>query len=386
MPPLGPRDLANSSAAADEPLERLAGQVDLGRVAGVGHRVVHGGPRYFRAEIVDPELVAELKRISPLDPDHLPSEIALIEACARRLPRTPQVACFDTAFHHDMPRVASIVPIPRRYEAAGVRRYGFHGLSYQYLLEELRRRAGETVASGRVILAHLGAGASLAAVSQGQSIDTSMGFTPTSGIPMATRSGDVDPSLVNFLAAHEQMTAEAFDDLVNHHSGLLGVSETSGDMRDLLAAEGTDPRAADAVALFCYQVKKWIGAYAAALGGLDALVFAAGIGERSAVVRQRICSGLEFLGVTLDPAQRGQRGRDIKGWEHRGRARDPYRRTTDDRACHATSAQQRSGEKLIQNQDVNVRRNLPSRSANQNATLVEVESYGTRHRIIPPRP
>jgi acetate kinase len=294
LPPLNPRQPASHPAAAAEALARLARQVDLAQVAALGHRVVHGGPRYFKAALIDADLVRELKRLSPFDPDHLPSEIALIEACAEQLPRTAQVACFDTGFHHDMPRVATIVPIPRRYEALGVRRYGFHGLSYQYLLEELRRRAGDNVAGGRVILAHLGAGASLAAVLGGKSIDTSMGFTPTAGIPMATRSGDLDPGLLAFLAARGQMTIENFQDMVNHRSGLLGVSETSGDMRDLLAAEATDPRAADAVALFCYQAKKWIGSFAAALHGLDALVFSGGIGERSATIRVRICQGLGF--------------------------------------------------------------------------------------------
>ena len=303
MPPLDPRDLAKSSAAADEPLERLAGQVDLGRVAGIGHRVVHGGPRYFRAELVKPELVAELKRISPLDPDHLPSEIALIEACARRLPRTPQVACFDTAFHHDMPRVASIVPIPRDMKRPVSDAMAFTGCLTSICSKSSRAPAGEAVAHGRVILADLGAGPAWRPCRKARASTPAWASLPRRGFPWRPASGDVDPSLVNFLSAHEQMTAETFDDLVNHRSGLLGVSETSGDMRDLLAAEATDPRAAEAVALFCYQVKKWIGAYAAALGGLDALVFAAGIGERSAVVRERICSGLEFLGVTLDPTR-----------------------------------------------------------------------------------
>jgi propionate kinase len=273
----------------------------INHIDAIGHRVVHGGVLYHQPQRVTPEVLAELKRISPLDPDHLPGEIALIEACANRLPGVPQVACFDTAFHHGMPRVASIVPIPRRFESAGVRRFGFHGLSYEYLLEELRRRASDATTNGRVILAHLGAGASLAAVHNGRSIDTSMGFTPTSGVPMATRSGDLDPGLVAFLAATEQMTAEQFHDMVNHHSGLLGVSETSGDLRDLLAIEATDMRAAEAIALFCYQIKKWIGAFAAALGGLDTLVFAGGIGEHSCEVRQRVCEGLGFLGISLDP-------------------------------------------------------------------------------------
>ena len=210
------------------------------------------------------------------------------------------MACFDTAFHHDLPRVAQLLPIPRRYEAQGVRRYGFHGLSYAFLMEELARLAGAEAAQGRVILAHLGNGASLAAVHHGKPVDTSMSFTPTAGVPMSTRSGDLDPGLVWYLARTEKMSAKQFNEMVNFQSGLLGVSETSSDMRDLLDHETQDVRAAEAVALFCYQVKKWIGAFAAALGGLDTLVFAGGIGENAPAVRARICDGLEFLGIKLE--------------------------------------------------------------------------------------
>ena len=204
-----------------------------------------------------------------------------------------------------MPSVARLLPIPRRYDAKGVRRYGFHGLSYAFLTRELGRIAGATAMNGRVILAHLGSGASMAAVLDGRSIDTTMAFTPAAGLVMGTRSGDIDPGLVSFLARSEQMTASQFDHMVNHASGLLGVSETSSDMRDLLGRESGDVRAAEAVALFCYQAKKWIGAYAAALGGLDTLVFAGGIGENAPQVRARICSGLAFIGIELD--RRGMR-------------------------------------------------------------------------------
>ena len=269
-------------------------------LAAVGHRVVHGGPKYSEPQRISTEMVEELHRLSPFDPDHLPEEILLTEAFHRRFPNLPQVACFDTAFHHDLPRVARLLPIPRRYEAQGVRRCGFHGLSYGFLMGELARLAGVEAAQGRVVLAHLGNGASLAAVHQGKSIDTSMGFTPTAGIPMSTRSGDLDPGLIWYLARTEQMSAARFNEMVNFHSGLLGVSETSSDMRDLLEHEAEDVRAAEAVSLFCYQVKKWIGAFAAALGGLDTLVFAGGIGENAAPVRARICNGLEFLGIELE--------------------------------------------------------------------------------------
>jgi acetate kinase len=249
-------------------------------------------------ERVTPKLLAELRRITPYDPDHLPREIGLIEVFRKRHPKLPQVACFDTAFHRAMPRVATLLPIPRRYSSKGVERYGFHGLSYAYLMEELGR-LDPAAAKGRVILAHLGNGASMAAVRDGKSIDTSMGFTPTAGLVMSTRTGDLDPGLVYFLARSDRMTAVRFQRIVNHESGLLGVSGTSSDVRDLLAREAADPRAADALALFCYQAKKWIGSFAAALGGLDTLVFAGGIGENAPLILARICDGLGFAGIEL---------------------------------------------------------------------------------------
>jgi acetate kinase len=274
-----------------------------GSLTAVGHRVVHGGPNYSEPQRITAEMVEELHRLSTFDPDHLPEEVLLTEAFHRRFPDLPQVACFDTAFHHDLPRVARLLPIPRRYEAQGVRRYGFHGLSYAFLLGELARLDGPEAAQGRVILAHLGNGASLAAVHDGKPVDTSMSFTPTAGVPMSTRSGDLDPGLVWYLARTEKMSAKQFNEMVNFQSGLLGVSETSPDMRDLLDSETRDVRAAEAVALFCYQVKKWIGAFAAALGGLDTLVFSGGIGENAPTVRARICDGLGFLGIELEEKQ-----------------------------------------------------------------------------------
>ena len=280
-------------------LDWLETQQVFASVTAVGHRVVHG-MTHSEPERVTPELLNELHRIMPYDPEHLPLEIELMEAFRQRHPALAQVACFDTAFHRTMPRVASLLPIPRRYEAAGVRRYGFHGLSYEFLMEELARLGDPAATEGRVILAHLGNGASVAAVRDGKSIDTSMGFTPTAGLVMSSRSGDLDPGLVSYLARTEQMSATQFQEMVNHKSGLLGVSEISSDLRDLLAREKRDVRAAEAVALFCYQAKKWIGAYAAALGGLDTLVFAGGIGENAPLVRARICEGLGFLGIELD--------------------------------------------------------------------------------------
>jgi acetate kinase len=291
-------DACDHKSAAKFLVDWLEGQPGFESVRAVGHRVVHG-MQHTAPELVTQGLLDELDRISPYDPDHLPSEIELIEAFRQRHPKLPQVACFDTAFHRTMPRVAKLLPIPRRYDAKGVERYGFHGLSYAYLMEELARLGDPAATAGRVILAHLGNGASLAAVRDGKSIDTSMGFTPTAGLVMSTRSGDLDPGVAPYLARTEHMTTEQFSEMVNHRSGLLGVSETSSDMRDLLAQEASDIRAAEAVALFCYQAKKWIGSFAAALGGLDTLVFAGGIGENAPLVRARICDGLGFLGIEI---------------------------------------------------------------------------------------
>jgi acetate kinase len=287
-------------SAANILIDWLKKQSEFEAVRAVGHRVVHG-MQHAEPAPVTPELLDELHRITAYDPDHLPREIELIEAFRQRHPKLPQVVCFDTTFHRSMPRVAKLLPIPRRYQAKGVHRYGFHGLSYAYLMGELAHLGDPAATTGRVILAHLGNGASMAAVRDGTSIDTSMGFTPASGLPMSTRSGDLDPGLVSFLARTEQMTAIQFDQMANHESGLLGVSEISSDVRDLLAQEATDVRAAEAVALFCYQAKKWIGAFAAALGGVDTLVFAGGIGENAPLIRERICDGLGFLGIELDP-------------------------------------------------------------------------------------
>ncbi|MEP7364917.1 MAG: acetate/propionate family kinase [Acidobacteriota bacterium] len=273
-------------------------------VKAVGHRVVHGMD-YNEPQRITQELLDELQRIIAYDPDHLPAEIELIEVFRQRHAELLQIACFDTAFHRTMPRVARLLPIPRRFDAMGIQRYGFHGLSYAYLMEELARVAGPAAARGRVILAHLGSGASLAAVLDSNSIDTSMGFTPAAGLPMGTRTGDLDPGVAWYMMRSGNLTPEKFNNLINHESGLLGVSGISSDMRDLLERQVSDIPAAEAVELFCYQTRKWIGAFAAVLGGLDTLVFAGGIGENSSEVRARVCNGLPFLGVELDQARNG---------------------------------------------------------------------------------
>jgi acetate kinase len=297
--------VADHKSAANSLIDWLEKQIGFESVRAVGHRVVHG-MKHTAPEVITQELLDELHRIRPYDPEHLPREIELIETFRQRHPQLPQLACFDTAFHHDMPRVAKLLPIPRRYEAKGIQRYGFHGLSYAYLMEELARLGDPAAMKGHVILAHLGNGASLAAVRNGKSIDTSMGFTPTAGLVMSTRSGDLDPGLAPYLARTEQITTSQFYKMVNHESGLLGVSETSSDMRDLLDHETQDVRAAEAVALFCYQAKKWIGSFAAALGGLDTLVFAGGIGENAPLVRTRICEGLGLLGIELNESRNAE--------------------------------------------------------------------------------
>lgn len=298
--PQAPRRLpaADHRKAVGFLLDWLEAQPIFTSVTAVGHRVVHG-MEHSEPERVTPKLLAQLRRITPYDPDHLPREIALIEAISRQHPKLPQVACFDTAFHRTLPRLAQLLPIPRRYAAKGVERYGFHGLSYAYLMEELGR-LDPAARNGRVILAHLGNGASVAAVRDGKCIDTSMGFTPTAGLVMSTRTGDLDPGLMYYLMRTERMSAAHFQHMVNHESGLLGVSGISSDLRDLLACEADDVRAAEAVGLFCYQAKKWIGSLAAALGGVDTLVFSGGIGENAPLIRERICDGLGFLGIELN--------------------------------------------------------------------------------------
>jgi acetate kinase len=271
----------------------------LAGIKAIGHRVVHG-LEHVEPALITEQLLKELHRISDYDPDHLPGEIVLMELFREKYPQLPQVACFDTAFHADLPRIARLLPIPRRYDEAGIRRYGFHGLSYSYILGELERIAGKKAAEGRLIIAHLGSGASLAAIYKGKCKDTTMGFTPAGGLMMGSRPGDLDPGVAWYMMQKDDLTPAQFNELINHQCGLVGVSGTSGDMRDLLKQENNDVRAAEAVQLFCYQVKKWIGAFSAVLEGVDTLVFTGGIGENLAIIRSRICEGLGYLGIAPD--------------------------------------------------------------------------------------
>jgi acetate kinase len=295
-----PIDAADQAEAADHLIDWLGNRLGNRKITGIGHRVVHGGLHLLSHQLITAAVLDQLRQASEMDPSHLPREIALIEAFAKRYPGVPQAACFDTAFFKDLPTVARLLPIPRKYLDEGFRRFGFHGLSYTYLLQELRKIAGDTAADGKVILAHLGNGASITAAHRGQPIDTSMSFTPIAGLMMGTRPGDLDPGLLAYILRNQKITPDQLDEFLNERCGLRGVSGTSGDMRDLLNRRATDTHAAEAVDLFCYQVKTWIGGFAASLGGIDTLIFAGGIGERSFATRAGICAGLEFLGIAID--------------------------------------------------------------------------------------
>jgi acetate kinase len=295
----------------------LAALVDWLRAQGleqglraIGQRIVHGGSHYSAPTLITDDVVRTLRSLIPLDTEHLPQAISVIEFARSAYPELPQVACFDTAFHRQMPRVAQMFGLPRDLWDAGILRYGFHGLSYEYILQELRGLdAG--AADGRVIVAHLGNGASMAAIHHGVGVDTTMGLSPTGGLVMSTRSGDLDPGVLLYLLQERDLDAASLSRLVNKQAGLLGVSGTSADMQDLLGREAADARAADAVALFCYQARKFIGALVAALGGLDTLVFTAGIGERAAIIRTRICNGLQYLGLELDAERNNRHARVV---------------------------------------------------------------------------
>jgi acetate kinase len=290
-----PQDFSDHAAAVQAAFAALQ-QLHLPQPAAVGHRLVHGGAEHVAPERVTPQLMASLRRLVAFAPLHLPSELQGVEAVAARFADLPQVVCFDTAFHRHMPELAQRFPLPRPLWDAGLRRYGFHGLSYEYIVERLGGAA-----SGRAVIAHLGNGVSLAAVRDGRSLDTTMGFSPTGGCMMGTRSGDLDPGALLYLMTEGRRDARQIEQLVNHEAGLLGVSGLSPDMKTLLEKRGQDTRAAQAVDMFCYHLRKHIGALTAVLGGLDTLVFTGGIGERAAPVRWEVCQELGYLGIRLDP-------------------------------------------------------------------------------------
>jgi acetate kinase len=288
------RELKRPQIAVDALFDEFE-RLKLPRLDAVGHRIVHGGPRHVAPEVVTPALIDDLKKLIPFAPLHMPGGIEGIEAVAARHPKLPQVACFDTAFHRGMPEHAERFPLPRELWDAGIRRYGFHGISYEYIMQAL----GADVPR-RLIIAHLGNGASMAAVLDGRPHDTTMGFTPAGGFMMGTRPGDLDPGVILYLLEQKGYSGARLSELVNQKSGLLGVSGLSSDVKTILDARAMNPDAAMAIELFCYQLRKTIGALAAALGGLDTLVFTGGIGEHAAAVRAEVCDGLAYLGIVID--------------------------------------------------------------------------------------
>jgi acetate kinase len=312
------RVAATRESAARELLDYLERSSLFKSVRAIGHRLVHGGPKLRAPVVIDKRVRALLEEVVPLAPDHLPTELGAIDEVARFASGVTQVACFDTAFHSGMPRVARLFGLPRSLLDSGVIRYGFHGLSYEYVTDALRKR-GELPA--HTVVAHLGNGASIAAVRDGIGIDTTMGLTPTGGMVMSTRSGDLDPGILLYLLRSRGFSADDVDDVTKHKGGLLGISDSSSDVRDLLAARANDAKAEEAIGVFCYQAKKFIGGYAAALGGIDALVFTGGIGERSPEVRGRICEGLGFLGIEIDAASNGENAETISATGSKVRVR-----------------------------------------------------------------
>ena len=276
-----------------------------GALNAVGHRLVRGGVDDRVPQLLTDGLMSRLRELVPYLPDHLPHQLAAIEAVAKYDSRLIQVICFDTAFHRTMPRIAQLYALPRSYSDDGILRLGFHGLSYEYVMGELAKEDGDEVARGRVVIAHLGNGCSMAAIREGRSLDTTMGFTPTSGLMMSSRCGDLDPEIILYLLEQRRLTPAAVSGIINQKAGLAGVSGGSSDMRDLLARAATDAHAAEAVELFCYLAKKFLGALAAVLGGLDVLVFTAGIGENAPEVRRKICDGMGHLGLFVDAQRNG---------------------------------------------------------------------------------
>ena len=280
-------------------------------IKAIGHRILNGGSQFFRPQIITTSLNDELAKLSSIDLEHLPQEIKGINFVSQYYPDKTQVACFDTAFHHDMPKVAKLYALPRNWYDEGVLRYGFHGLSYEYVNDEFNRLEQSDANKKNVIIAHLGNGASMAAVKKGKGVDTTMGFSPTGGLVMSTRSGDLDPGVMYYLLHEKKMTPTEVFNMLNKKSGLLGVSGISSDMKDLLQVQNESEFANEAISLFCYQVKKYLGAFVAVLGGLDTLIFTGGIGENAIAIRSKICEDMDFFGLKLDPSLNSQNARLI---------------------------------------------------------------------------
>ena len=300
-------DVPSYQAAVDVVLSHLP-EDTLGDGLVIGHRIVHGGTQYNEPTQITDEVLDGLTNLIPLAPLHMQTAVELVRLLQDRFPEAMQVACFDTAFYSQLPSVAKQLPLPRQYIDMGMRRYGFHGLSYQYLTEAFAKEAGDVAVNGRIIMAHLGSGASVTAMKNGEVVDTSMSFSPASGIPMSTRSGDLDPGIVSFLHEKTGMSIEDFNDMVNHQSGLLGVSGVSADMERLLNQESSNPHITEAIDLFCYQIQKTIGSYYAVMGGLDSLIFSGGMGQNSSAIRARICKNLSHLGILISEERNNQHG------------------------------------------------------------------------------
>ena len=300
--------VSNNGQAADalcrQAISEIRDRTSSLRLLCIGHRLVHGGPKYSASVAVSSEILRELNTLSPLDPMHLPVQLSLVDACTESFPDVLQTISFDTAFHHGLPQVAKTIPIPDRFSGERLRRYGFHGISYTYLLKALARVAGQTAANGKIIFAHLGSGSSMAAVSGGECVETTMGFTPAGGFPMQTRSGDIDPGVLIYLLREHRLTADELDNVINRESGVRAVAGSPEGMKELLQKkQAGDSRSGEAITYYCYQARRSIGSLAAALNGLDAIVFSGGIGENSSELRAEICSGLSHLGVLLDENQ-----------------------------------------------------------------------------------
>ena len=291
--------ISNHEIAVVKLLRWLKKNDYLNNLDAVGHRVVHGGPRYFQPLPVSSNLLEKLHDLISISPDHLPQELKVIKTIDQYHPDIKQVVCFDTTFHRNMPELAQLYALPRTLKDEGLIRYGFHGLSYEYVLEELKKRIGNDAANGRIVVAHLGSGASMAAINRGKGVETTMGFTPTGGLMMSTRSGDLDPGVILYLLRQKNLSPVEVTEMVNKNAGLLGVSKISGDMKELLEMK-KNPDAVEAVNMFCYQAKKFLGSLIAVLGGLDSLVFTGGIGENSPPIRKRICENMEFFGIHLN--------------------------------------------------------------------------------------
>jgi acetate kinase len=298
--------LPDHQAALGFLLRRLP-SFNMGAIAAIGHRIVQGGPHHLGPERVTTELIEELWALCPLDPPHLPASLKALEAAQKLGENLPQIVCFDTSFHRSLPPVAQRLPLPRQLtEETGLMRYGFHGLSYEYIAAELAVIAGPDAAQGKVIIAHLGNGASMAALRGGKSVETTMGFTPAGGLVMSSRSGDLDPGVLSYLLREKKVSPDKLNDFIFQQCGLKGVSEVSSDLRDLLEAQDTNPKARDAVDLFCYSARKALGSLVAVLDGVETLIFTGGIGENAAFPRASICEGFHHLGLEIDPTANEQ--------------------------------------------------------------------------------